>query len=41
MNDKDYIRLSHIQEACTELTQIISNFENVEAFLSHQLITQK
>lgn len=36
-NDKDSIRLSHIQEACAELIQIISNFENVEAFLSHRL----
>jgi uncharacterized protein with HEPN domain len=37
MNDKDNIRLNHIQEACVELIQIISNFENVDSFLSHRL----
>ena len=30
MNDKDSIRLSHIQDACGELIQIISNFESFE-----------
>ena len=37
MNDKDNIRLSHISDTCSELTQIISNFENVETFLKHRL----
>ena len=37
MNDKDANRLIHIQEACTELTQIISNFKDVEPFLTHRL----
>ncbi|MBK8396924.1 MAG: DUF86 domain-containing protein [Leptospiraceae bacterium] len=37
MNDKDSIRLSHIQDACGELIQIISHFESLEAFLSHRL----
>lgn len=37
MNDRDVIRLSHIYDACVELTQIISNFEKVETFLSHRL----
>lgn len=37
MNDKDSIRLSHIQEACTELLQIASNLENIDSFLSHRL----
>ena len=37
MNDKDANRLLYIQEACTELTQIISNFKDVEPFLTHRL----
>lgn len=37
MNDKDRIRLSHIQDACEELIQIISNFESLDGFLSHRL----
>jgi uncharacterized protein with HEPN domain len=37
MNDKDSIRLSHIQEACIELLQISSNMINIDSFLSHRL----
>ncbi|HMV43696.1 MAG TPA: hypothetical protein PK079_23395 [Leptospiraceae bacterium] len=37
MNDRDSVRLSHILDACLELTGIISNFSDVETFLSHRL----
>ena len=37
MNESDSNRLSHILSACSELTEIVSNLSDVEAFLSHRL----
>lgn len=37
MNDKDNIRLTHIFDSYVELNQSISNFENVDDFLSNRL----